>query len=258
MLPTIEACWNWAYQREDMNAPFDFFVYMDAHEKARQLLTPLEEYFLDLKAFVNTFYNTYTHYCITTDYRVEYEKVWAPRPMTPLDKLPMTDLTPSETKPSDSIPMTDLTPSETKPNNLIPMTDLTNSTHSIPMTDLTPPETKPNNSIPMTNLTNSTSSTSKPSNSIPMANLTDSTHSIPMTEMTDAQRWVINTMYKKYNIAANAVIYNSVSDGSSSTSAQMFKSLNEGDFLMQDLLRTPYGTYVYQILEQMRPMAVLL
>lgn len=231
MLPTIEACWDWAQKREDMNAPFDFFVYEDAHEKARELIYSLEEYFLDNTHYKNIFYNAYLHYCIVTDYRVEYEKVWVTRPMTPLDSI-------------DSVEMSELVPVSTvnaagissQPSNSIPMTD---AAHSIPMTGMA-------------------NAADKPSGSIAWTTMSDATTGKAMADLTPAQRWVINTMYKKYNIAANAVIYNSVSDGSSSTSAQMFKSLNEGDFLMQDLLRTPYGTYVYQTLEQLRPMAVLL
>lgn len=67
-----------------------------------------------------------------------------------------------------------------------------------------------------------------------------------------------NPLYKKYNIASKSFIVSSASDESSSSSIHATKSLNEGDFTMQDLIRTKYGTYVYQILEQLDVGAVLL
>lgn len=67
-----------------------------------------------------------------------------------------------------------------------------------------------------------------------------------------------NPLYKKYNIASKSFIVSSASDESSSSSIHATKSLNEGDFTMQDLIRTKYGMYVYQILEQLDVGAVLL
>lgn len=67
-----------------------------------------------------------------------------------------------------------------------------------------------------------------------------------------------NPLYKKYNIASKSFIVSSASDESSSSSIHTTKSLNEGDFTMQDLIRTKYGMYVYQILEQLDVGAVLL
>lgn len=67
-----------------------------------------------------------------------------------------------------------------------------------------------------------------------------------------------NPLYKKYNIASKAFIVSSASDESSSSSIHTTKSLSEGDFTMQDLIRTKYGEYVYTILEQIDASAVLL
>lgn len=68
----------------------------------------------------------------------------------------------------------------------------------------------------------------------------------------------INPLYQKHGIAAKAYIISSASDESSSSSIHATKSLNDGDFIMQDLLRTRYGTWVYSILEQMDIGATLL
>lgn len=68
----------------------------------------------------------------------------------------------------------------------------------------------------------------------------------------------INPLYQKHGIAAKSYIISSASDESSSSSIHATKSLNDGDFVMQDLLRTRYGTWVYSILEQMDIGAVLL
>lgn len=67
-----------------------------------------------------------------------------------------------------------------------------------------------------------------------------------------------NGLYLKYKIDQAGTLYSSVSDGSSSSSIVTFSSLNDGDFLMADLLQTRYGAYVYKVLEQMRPTPVLL
>lgn len=69
--------------------------------------------------------------------------------------------------------------------------------------------------------------------------------------------WNNNPYFAKYKIAPiNNQIIQSSADGSSSASAFMFKSIQEGDFLMSDLLSTPYGSYVYQTLEQMKNIVV--
>lgn len=68
----------------------------------------------------------------------------------------------------------------------------------------------------------------------------------------------MNPLYQKHNIAAKAYIISSASDESSSSSIHATKSLNDGDFMMQDLLRTRYGAWVYSILEQLDIGAVLL
>lgn len=68
----------------------------------------------------------------------------------------------------------------------------------------------------------------------------------------------INPLYQKHGIAAKSYIISSASDESSSSSIHATRSLNDGDFMMQDLLRTRYGTWVYSILEQMDIGAVLL
>lgn len=69
--------------------------------------------------------------------------------------------------------------------------------------------------------------------------------------------WANNPYFAKYKLSkANNQIIQSSADGSSSASAFMFKSIQEGDFLMSDLLSTPYGSYVYQTLEQMKHIVV--
>lgn len=69
--------------------------------------------------------------------------------------------------------------------------------------------------------------------------------------------WNNNPYFTKYKLSkANNQIIQSSSDGSSSASAFMFKSIQDGDFLMSDLLSTPYGSYVYQVLEQMKNIVV--
>lgn len=69
--------------------------------------------------------------------------------------------------------------------------------------------------------------------------------------------WSNNPYFDKYKLSkANNQIIQSSADGSSSASAFMFKSIQDGDFLMSDLLSTPYGSYVYQVLEQMKDIVV--
>ena len=69
--------------------------------------------------------------------------------------------------------------------------------------------------------------------------------------------WSNNPYFAKYKLSkVNNQIIQSSADGSSSASAFMFKSIQEGDFLMSDLLSTPYGSYVYQVLEQIKNIVV--
>ncbi|WQW79898.1 hypothetical protein KVM30_02565 [Helicobacter pylori] len=69
--------------------------------------------------------------------------------------------------------------------------------------------------------------------------------------------WNNNPYFSKYKLSkANNQIIQSSADGSSSASAFMFKSIQDGDFLMSDLLSTPYGSYVYQVLEQMKHIVI--
>lgn len=69
--------------------------------------------------------------------------------------------------------------------------------------------------------------------------------------------WANNPYFTKYQLSkANNQIIQSSADGSSSASAFMFKSIQEGDFLMSDLLSTPYGSYIYQTLEQMKNIVI--
>lgn len=67
-----------------------------------------------------------------------------------------------------------------------------------------------------------------------------------------------NDLYTKYSIANKGFIVSSVSDGGSSSSLFTTDAMSQGGFLMQDLVRTPYGEYVYSILEQLQLSAVLL
>ncbi|WRB38777.1 hypothetical protein KVL30_06800 [Helicobacter pylori] len=56
-----------------------------------------------------------------------------------------------------------------------------------------------------------------------------------------SRMWNNNPYFDKYKLSkANNQIIQSSADGSSSASAFMFKSIQEGDFLMSDLLSTPY------------------
>lgn len=69
---------------------------------------------------------------------------------------------------------------------------------------------------------------------------------------------VINPLYLSYNIQNKSYLVSSVSDEGSSSTIHITKSLTNGDFIMQDLLRTRYGMWVYSILEQLDISAVLL
>lgn len=65
-------------------------------------------------------------------------------------------------------------------------------------------------------------------------------------------QWEDNPLWQKYNIASKREgIVSSASDESSSASYHITKSLNEADFTTQDLMMTPYGQYVYSILERL-------
>lgn len=69
---------------------------------------------------------------------------------------------------------------------------------------------------------------------------------------------IINELYDKYKVADKAFIVSSASDGSSSSSLFTTESMNKGGFMMQDLIKTPYGEYVYSVLEQLNISVVLL
>lgn len=62
-----------------------------------------------------------------------------------------------------------------------------------------------------------------------------------------------NPLYTKFDMAnkESGMIVNSASDESSSASMESIKSLQEGDFLMADLMRTRYGLWVYQLIESL-------
>ncbi|HEC1823354.1 TPA: hypothetical protein R1765_001978 [Campylobacter coli] len=66
-----------------------------------------------------------------------------------------------------------------------------------------------------------------------------------------------NDLYKKYDIENKDSIISSVSAGGSSTSIQTFKSLEDGEYLMWDLNRTPYGRRAYSILESIKNIAII-
>ncbi|HDZ5024781.1 TPA: hypothetical protein RTG57_001731 [Campylobacter jejuni] len=64
-------------------------------------------------------------------------------------------------------------------------------------------------------------------------------------------------LYNKYGIEDKENMVSSVSAGGSSTSLQSFKSLEDGEFLMLDLNRTPYGRRAYSILESIKAVAII-
>lgn len=65
-------------------------------------------------------------------------------------------------------------------------------------------------------------------------------------------------LYEKYDIVNQGMITSSVSNSGSSVSIQSFKSLDEGEFMMLDLYRTPYGKAAYSILESCKSVAIVL
>lgn len=68
-----------------------------------------------------------------------------------------------------------------------------------------------------------------------------------------------NPLFEKYKISdKRGGIISSASDESSSASYHITASLNEADFLTQDLMMTPYGFWVYQNLEHINANLVLL
>lgn len=85
-----------------------------------------------------------------------------------------------------------------------------------------------------------------------------STINVENADGTITQKTITNTLYEKYKISDKAFIVSSASDGSSSSSLFTTDSMNRGGFLMQDLIKTPYGEYVYSILEQLNLTVVLL
>lgn len=86
----------------------------------------------------------------------------------------------------------------------------------------------------------------------------EATVTIENPDGTTTTKVITNNLYDKYKIADKAFIVSSASDGSSSSSLHITESLNKGGFLMQDLIKTPYGEYVYSVLEQLNITVVLL
>lgn len=75
-------------------------------------------------------------------------------------------------------------------------------------------------------------------------------------ELTDSSGNIIsqNPLYIKYDIANKSSMVSSASDEGSSASMLVTDAMQSGDFTMLDLARTPYGMYVYSILEQLAKM----
>lgn len=68
---------------------------------------------------------------------------------------------------------------------------------------------------------------------------------------------LMEDLYHKYDISNKEFIINSASNSGSSTSMQSFKSLEEGEYLMINLNRTPYGRIAYSILESIKNVAII-
>lgn len=68
----------------------------------------------------------------------------------------------------------------------------------------------------------------------------------------------LNPLYEKYKIMDKNFITESVSDNGSSAKMHINSAMDNGDWTMLDLIRTPYGKYVYSILEQLRIYPILL
>lgn len=67
---------------------------------------------------------------------------------------------------------------------------------------------------------------------------------------------LMKDLYSKYDIGDKDFIINSASNSGSSTSMQSFKSLEDGEYLMLNLNRTPYGRYAYSILESLKNIVI--
>lgn len=65
-------------------------------------------------------------------------------------------------------------------------------------------------------------------------------------------------LYEKYKIGEHNFITESATDNGSSAKMHINKAMDEGDFIMLDLLKTPYGTYVYSLLEQLHVHPIIL
>lgn len=87
-------------------------------------------------------------------------------------------------------------------------------------------------------------------------------HNIICTEfwVTDTEEEeYVNPLYTKYKIAEiGAGIITSASDESSSASIQVIKAVEDLDFFTLELVATPYGKYVFNILSQLNAIPVLL
>lgn len=69
---------------------------------------------------------------------------------------------------------------------------------------------------------------------------------------------ISNPLYEKYGIVDKDFIVTSTSNAGASASMLVTSNMQDGSFLMQDLVRTPYGQYVFSILEQLNLSVVLL
>lgn len=65
-------------------------------------------------------------------------------------------------------------------------------------------------------------------------------------------------LYCKYNIENKDFMIESQSAGSSSASIKSFSSLDNGEFMLNDLVRTPYGRLVYSNLESLKGAVIAL
>lgn len=81
---------------------------------------------------------------------------------------------------------------------------------------------------------------------------------IKITDEYGAEETTLNPLYQSYSIFDKSTLTSSVSDGSSSASILQTDSMSKLDYLGLDLTRTPYGQFVYSILEQLNLGAVLL
>lgn len=65
-------------------------------------------------------------------------------------------------------------------------------------------------------------------------------------------------LFYKYNIENKDFMIESQSAGSSSASIKSFSSLDNGEFMLNDFVRTPYGRLVYSNLESLKGAVIAL